>query len=106
MFASTLGLLCIESTRVHSSYTLPVGLLRGRERSRMISVPFRMPEKVVKREPHRKPCWRAMPSSDLWFNDALFLVISLNFACNIVLFLFVLSDQGNHLSLYVTVTST
>ena len=63
-----------------------------------------MPEKVVKTEPHRIAWWYALPTSDVWFNDALFVVINLNFVCNVVLFLFVLSDQGIHRSLYPAIT--
>ena len=71
------------------SKTLPVGL------PRMISIAFRMSEKALKTEPHRIALRDAMPSSD----DALFVVINLNFVCNIVF-----SDQGIHRSLYATVT--
>lgn len=47
----------------------------------MISIAFRMPEKALNTEPHRIALRDAMPSSD----DALFVVINLNFVCNIVL---------------------
>ena len=90
------GILCVSSntgTAVPRSKTLPVGM------PRMISIAFRMPEKALKTEPHRIALRNAMPSSDVWFNDALFVVVNLNFVCNIVL-----SDQGIHRSLYATVT--
>lgn len=51
----------------------------------MISIAFRMPEKALKREPHRIELRDATSSSDVWFNDTLFVVINLNFVCNIVL---------------------
>ena len=87
--------MCFSNTgtAVPRSKTMPVGL------PRMISIAFRISEKALKTEPFGIALRDAMPSSDVWFNDALFVVIKLNFVCNIVL-----SDQGIHRSFYATVT--